>query len=224
MLNVASITGLQRRATEQWHLSGGSDPLTTSALEHLVLQQHRANFELWHCEDNARDPQASDTAIADVKRAIDTLNQRRNDLVEQIDVLLLEAAQQNGSAPLHSETPGLIVDRLSILALKIFHTHEEAHRSVADGRHRTRNRERLSVLQEQHEDLVTCLRELWTAIAAGERRFKLYRQMKMYNDPTLNPVLYRVANASNRDKVPAEEAAGGGPHNRGIDPEGLHNL
>lgn len=193
MLRVAHITGLQRRATEQWHLPGGGDPLTTSALEHLALQQHRANFDLWHCEDRARDPKAEDGTIAAVKRAIDALNQRRNDLVEQIDELLFVSAVQNPSAPLHSETPGLIIDRLSILMLKIFHTHEEAHRSGAGEEHRIRNRDRLALLQAQHRDLAGCFGDLWWAVGAGQRRFQLYKQMKMYNDPTLNPVLYQVS-------------------------------
>ncbi len=212
MLNVAHITGLQRRATENWHAAqghraGSPDPLTTSALEHLALQQHRANFDLWHCEDNARDPHATDRTIAEVKRAIDALNQRRNDLVEQIDVLLLDSIDQDETAPLHSETPGLIIDRLSILALKVFHTHEEAHRSAPDEQHRLRNRERLAVLKEQQSDLAACLVKLWTDIGGGQRRFKLYRQMKMYNDPTLNPVLYQGAvqstEAKGKDRKPS---------------------
>ena len=89
----------------------------------LALAQHRANFDLWHEEDKARDPAATDAEIAAVKHAIDGLNQRRNDLVEKIDELLLTlAGEQNPDAPLHSETPGLMIDRLSILALKIYHT------------------------------------------------------------------------------------------------------
>ncbi len=193
MLNVPHITGLQRLATEQWHLAAGSDPPTTSALEHLALEQHRANFDLWHREDQARDPHATDSTISGVKRSIDKLNQRRNDLVEQIDELLLKATRQNSTASLHSETPGLIIDRLSIMALKLFHTHEEAHRSAADQEHRVRNRARLEVLKEQQLDLACCLEDLWADIGAGRRRFKLYQQMKMYNDPNLNPVLYEAS-------------------------------
>jgi len=155
------------------------------------MQQHRANFDLWHEEDAARSPDAPDATIADVKHAIDRLNQQRNDLVECIDLALLDqAGPQNESAPLHSETPGLIVDRLSILALKIYHTAEEAHRESASDQHRTRNLERLFILEHQRDDLAACLDILWQQILRGERRFRLYRQMKMYNDPDLNPVLY----------------------------------
>jgi hypothetical protein len=158
------------------------------------MAHHRANYDLWHQEDAARSPEASDGTIAEVKHAIDRLNQLRNDLVEQIDERLMElAGEQNGLAPLHSETPGLIIDRLSILALKIYHTGEEAHRLDASERHHERNTNRLEILMQQRTDLALCLDQLWAQVLRGERRFHLYRQMKMYNDPELNPVLYRRA-------------------------------
>jgi hypothetical protein len=160
----------------------------SSPLYELTLAQHRANFDLWHQEDAARDPLATDATIAQVKHAIDALNQQRNDLVEQLDALLIGTVTQNPNAPLHSETPGLIVDRLSILALKIFHTEEQLHRSTPE--HQARNRDRLALLISQRDDLAACLNDLWSEIAAGTRRFNLYRQLKMYNDPDLNPVLY----------------------------------
>ncbi len=190
MLDASHIAALQASATVQWHMVNGKDPHADSPLERLALDQHRANFDLWHREDAARDPLAGDQAIAAVKRAIDKLNQRRNDLMERIDTLLLSAVEQNPQAPLHSETPGLIIDRLSILALKAFHTEEESNRADAGEDHRARNHERLRVLQEQRHDLALCLADLWTDVRSGKRRFKLYRQLKMYNDPTLNPVLY----------------------------------
>ena len=193
MLKSATIVRLHDEATAGWHRAEVYSA-REEVLAELVLEQHRANYDLWHEEDEARSPEASDALIARVKRAIDRLNQRRNDLVEQIDVMLLrEAGEQNESAPLHSETPGLIVDRLSILALKIFHTAEEAGRESASEQHRERNRARLAVLLQQRSDLAGCLDELWEQIVAGERRFRLYRQMKMYNDPELNPAVYRKA-------------------------------
>jgi len=156
-----------------------------------VLAQHRANFDLWHQEDMARDMSATAENIATVKHAIDNLNQSRNDLVEKIDEMLLHSIDgQNCSAPLNSEPPGLIIDRLSILALKIYHTREEAQRETATNAHRHRNEHRLAILEEQRTDLADCLDVLWKQVLAGERRFKIYRQMKMYNDPQLNPVLY----------------------------------
>lgn len=196
MVRSSSILTLHDAANTAGHDSSVAEPQPISTLASLVLQQHKANFDLWHEEDRARDPEALDSAIAEVKHSIDRLNQQRNDLVEQIDTLLLEAASQNQQSPLHSETPGLIIDRLSILSLKIFHTREESLRVDASEAHRLRNVERLHVLDEQRQDLAGALDELWTEIVAGKRHFKLYRQLKMYNDPTLNPVLYGRANAN----------------------------
>jgi hypothetical protein len=129
--------------------------------------------------------------VARIKRAIDALNQKRNDLMEAMDASLLEAAgQQEPSAPLHSESPGLILDRLSILALKLYHTAEESRRASGSDAHRQRNLERLHLLEQQRADLAACLETLWAEVLAGTRRFKLFRQLKMYNDPELNPAVY----------------------------------
>ena len=196
MLDAAHLVHLHDLSTAYGHDSAAPAPQPDSAFEQLVLDQHRANFDLWHCEDEARDPCASDATLAATKRSIDRLNQLRNDLAEQMDRTLLEslAGAPLESAPLHSESPGLIIDRLSILALKIFHTREQLHRSTAE--HRRRNQERLAVLTEQRDDLAGCLALLWQDVLHHRRRFKLYQQLKMYNDPTLNPVLY--------DKHPTE--------------------
>ena len=160
-----------------------------------ILAQHRANYDLWHAEDAARAPSATDSEIVAAKRLIDITNQRRNDLTEEIDELLLASLPANPSrdqSTLHSETPGLIIDRLSILSLKLYHTREEIDRPDAPQGHSERNRERLAILQTQREDLSICLDQLWQAVLHGERRFKLYRQLKMYNDPSLNPALYNA--------------------------------
>lgn len=191
MLEPDRILTLHDEATAQWHADDSASPATQSSFHTLLLAQHRTNFELWHLEDAARDRLASPLAVAQVKTSIDRVNQRRNDLVEQIDSLLLtQAGEQNNAAPLHSETPGLIIDRLSILALKIYHTREEIERKGAGTDHPARNGERFAVLSVQRSDLAGCLQLLWQEVLAGSRRFKLYRQLKMYNDPTLNPVLY----------------------------------
>jgi Protein of unknown function (DUF4254) len=199
MLNAKTTIRLHDDTIEAWH----RDPLYLPRLQigpplsdfaELLLRQHRANFDLWHEEDKARDPSATDAEITRVKHAIDHLNQQRNDLAEQMDAWLIASIPpQNPAAPLHSETPGLIIDRLSILALKIFHTREEANRASATEQHRQRNQARLLLLQEQRADLAGCLDALWGDIQHGERRFKLYRQLKMYNDPDLNPSVYRRA-------------------------------
>jgi hypothetical protein len=192
MLSAEAIVRLQDELTAQWHESpqqqDGGDFLSRVAL------QHRANFELWHIEDEARTPGSTDARIADVKRRIDTTNQRRNDLAEQLDAFLLEELAPRGlpaeHAPLNSESPGLMIDRLSILALKIYHTREEAERTDAPEGHAARNLARLGILKEQQADLAGCLDALWKETLAGTRRFKLYRQLKMYNDPSLNPAIY----------------------------------
>jgi hypothetical protein len=196
--SAIEIAGLQDRATDSWH----SQPDTTvevrldgEALYATVQAQHRANFDLWHVEDQARMPGATDAEIVSVKRAIDAINQRRNDLAERCDILLLESLRAsklpNPVAELNSESPGLMIDRLSILALKIFHTREEIERENAPAGHAERNRERLHLLTEQRDDLVGCLDRLWAEVLTGRRRFKVYRQLKMYNDPTLNPAIYK---------------------------------
>jgi hypothetical protein len=192
MLDALLITRMQDEMTATLHdveseldVKAGADGLMA-----LAMSQHRANFELWHEEDKARVPEVPDAEIVRVKRAIDRLNQRRNDLVETMDGWLMERLQQNTEAPLHSETPGLMIDRLSILALKIYHTHEEASRASANEEHRAKNLARLALLLEQRGDLAGCLDSLWAQVLEGSRRFKLYRQLKMYNDPELNPAVY----------------------------------
>jgi hypothetical protein len=160
-----------------------------------VRRQHRANFELWHIEDEARAPGASEADLAGVKLRVDVINQLRNDLAEQLDSILLGWLEPKGlpnpAAELNSESPGLMIDRLSILALKIYHTREEAERTGAPAGHAERNRGRLAILEEQRAELAECLESLWLETLAGTRRFKLYRQLKMYNDPALNPAIYR---------------------------------
>jgi hypothetical protein len=196
MLAADQITRLHDQLTERWHMSPRmNDDLERGEWLDRVARQHRANYDLWHIEDEARTPGATDSDLADVKRRIDITNQLRNDLAEQLDRALLDwlAPRQlpNPDAPLHSESPGLMIDRLSILALKIYHTREEAERRTAPEGHAERNRSRLAILEEQRADLALCLDALWRDTLSGQRRFKLYRQLKMYNDPTLNPAIYR---------------------------------
>ena len=197
MLSALAIVELHDRLTRDAHQTPAASLALPEDWPGQVARQHMANFELWHIEDEARSPLASDADLAQVKRRIDRTNQRRNDLAEQLDVALLgwlEARSlPKSSAPLHSESPGLIIDRLSILALKIYHTREETLRTEAPAGHLERNLNRLAVLNEQRADLAACLDELWRETLSGSRRFKLYRQLKMYNDPTLNPVLYAQA-------------------------------
>ena len=192
MLDALLIAEVQDEMTAALHATDGELEIETGAdgLMALTMAQHRANFELWHEEDKARAPEETDSEIARVKRSIDGLNQRRNDLVEKMDAWLIERLEQNAAAPLNSETPGLMIDRLSILALKIYHTREEIERTGATEAHRRRNQDRMALLVEQRDDLAGCLDALWAEVLEGTRRFKLYRQLKMYNDPELNPAVY----------------------------------
>jgi hypothetical protein len=197
MLSADAIVRLHDGKTAAWHVhpEDSDDSSSTDPWLARVIRQHRANFDLWHIEDEARTPGATDAQLADIKRRIDRTNQSRNDLAEDLDRTLLDwlAPQRlpTEDAPLHSESPGLIIDRLSILALKIYHTQEEAERTDCSPGHAERNRQRLAILTEQRGDLARCLDLLWRETLAGTRRFKLYRQFKMYNDPTLNPAIYR---------------------------------
>ena len=193
---LPAIATLQDNATRLWHGDERAEPLAESDLAAAVLGQHRTNYELWHLEDAARAPGIADAELARKKRAIDRVNQRRNDLAEGCDRLLLALLAPHRlphpQAELHSESPGLMIDRLSILALKLHHTREELVRPGAPGGHAERNRERLALLVEQRADLESALERLWRRVLASERSFKIYRQLKMYNDPQLNPSVYQV--------------------------------
>ena len=193
-IDVDKIVDLQKKCVEDWHRLPDC-PNDYEEVYGLVCEQHSRGYRLWHQEDRARRTDVSDSVIAEAKREIDRLNQERNDLIEQIDEYLIQALKQRGMAPapgipLHSETPGSIIDRLSVLALKIYHMGEEAHRDDADAQHRNTCLEKLNILEEQKADLVHCLKDLLEDIFSGRKRLKLYRQFKMYNDPELNPELY----------------------------------
>jgi Protein of unknown function (DUF4254) len=162
------------------------------ALWQAIAANHRANGLLWDQEDQARRTGVPDSAIAANKRSIDGHNQQRNDAIEHIDELLLEAlpAKSGPGARLSSETAGAMIDRLSILALKIHHMRLQTERTDASDEHVAACRAKLARLVEQRADLARCLDELLVDCAAGRARFKVYRQFKMYNDPALNPYLY----------------------------------
>src|ERR1039457_5269961 len=172
MLSADRIVELHDQLTRTWHVDEQPEPrdLNRTATEnrdmepgwlHSLTRHHRANFDLWHIEDEARTPGATDTALADVKRRIDTTNQLRNDLAEDLDHALVDWLAPQGlanpAAVLHSESPGLMIDRLSIQALKIYHTCEECERPGTAEGHSARNRDRLNILEEQRADLAACL-------------------------------------------------------------------
>lgn len=194
IFDVQSIVELQVAKVAAWHHTPVENPY--SDYLGLVCQQHQFNYQLWHQEDIARSPDVSDEQIANVKRAIDKLNQLRNDWIERIDDWItryLENKQISPieNAPQNSETPGSIVDRLSILALRLYHLEEQLERTDIDASHVEKVTHRLAVCRLQQKELAQCLAELLDAIESRAKRHRTYRQFKMYNDPSLNPYLYQ---------------------------------
>ncbi len=194
MIDVAEIIQLHISTVAAWH----REPMENhyDGLLSLVCQQHQFNYQLWHQEDIARSPNVSDSEIATVKRAIDRFNQLRNDWIERVDDWLTRYLEENhvvavDGAPQNSETPGSIVDRLSILALRIFHLEEQLERTDIDEAHIEKVQSRLAICRVQQNELATCLDRLLTQILAGQVHHRTYRQFKMYNDPSLNPYLYQ---------------------------------
>lgn len=191
----------QAAAVERWHRADPGVPPAPEPddLEALVLAQHLTNFRLWHVEDDARATDVGPEVIARCKRDIDRLNQQRNDLVEQVDAalvsLLLPLLPARAPERTNTETLGSALDRLSILALKIFHMDEQAQRADAGPEHRDACRDKASVLRQQREGLLAAARDLVGEYARGDKRPVVYRQFKMYNDPRLNPRLYGAARA-----------------------------
>lgn len=160
---------------------------------HWIHENHRHNILLWDEEDQARRLDVADSSIAANKRAIDKYNQARNDAVERIDSLLLAQLQQIALQPeawQNSETAGAMIDRLSILSLKIYHMAKQSERADASTEHRAQCHQKWIRLQEQQAELIRCLDTLLRLAAEGRAYWRIYRQFKMYNDPTLNPYLY----------------------------------
>ena len=154
------------------------------------------NFSLWHEEDIARIKEIDPLRIVEAKRNIDRFNQSRNNAIEKIDEWILSLLEVNNIIPgenMHSETPGMIIDRLSIMSLKRYHMLEETLRADASDEHKLLCGRKVSVLDEQMGDLANCLKILFIDLDSGKLKFKVYRQFKMYNDPSLNPELYKRA-------------------------------
>jgi len=161
-------------------------------IAHLLYRKCWIDTVQWHYEDLIRDPQIDPVGALKLKRRIDASNQDRTDMVEYIDSYFLEkykAVTPKASATINSESPAWAIDRLSILALKLFHMHEEATRANATNSHREACQKKLDVLMEQRVDLSKAIDQLLEDIAHGDKYMKVYKQMKMYNDDELNPVL-----------------------------------
>ena len=198
ILNLTSIEDTFDHYLTSWHKDPEQFDSLGISVNPIALELAWRNCLLWHEEDKARRTDVDDSAIATVKRAIDKLNQQRNDLIEKLDEAILAeitcVTSASETEAINSETPGSIVDRIAIMSLKIYHMDEDSRRSDIDDAHRQRSLHRLAVLKLQRSDLYKALDELLTDYATGKKTMKLYKQFKMYNDPALNPELYKVRN------------------------------
>ena len=170
------------------------NPYSDASLEQILYEKNWIDTVQWHLEDIIRDENIEPTEALKIKRLIDSSNQKRTDLVEFIDSWFLKKYHDitpASDAKINTETPAWAVDRLSILALKIFHMSQEAHRESATEEHRGKCQEKLNVLLEQKKDLSEAINQLLFDIENGKIKMKVYKQMKMYNDETLNPILYQ---------------------------------
>ena len=170
------------------------NPYSKGTIEYLLYAKNWVDTVQWHYEDIIRDPNIDPVAALVLKRKIDASNQVRTDMVEYIDSYFLQKYQDvkvKPTAKINSESPAWAIDRLSILALKIYHMNEEANRAEASQNHRDKCQTKLNVLLEQRTDLFTAIDDLITDIETGDKFMKVYKQMKMYNDDDLNPVLYQ---------------------------------
>lgn len=168
------------------------NPYPKDKVEHLLYRKNWIDTVQWHYEDIIRDPDINPVDALDLKRKIDASNQDRTDLVEYIDNYFLDTykdVEVNPGASINTESPAWAIDRLSILALKIYHMQEEVNRSDASAGHIEKCNKKLAVLLEQKKDLSTAIDQLLEDIETGNKYMKVYKQMKMYNDDELNPVL-----------------------------------
>lgn len=171
-----------------------NNPYASDSLDHLLYRKNWIDTVQWHLEDIIRDPEIQPDEALKIKRWIDNSNQERTDTVEYIDSWFLNKykdVKAQADAKINTETPAWAIDRFSILALKVYHMKEEANRVNASDEHRAKSAEKLAVLEEQKVDLGTALEELIADIQSGNKKMKVYKQMKMYNDEDLNPVLYK---------------------------------
>lgn len=170
------------------------NPFAENSLEALLYLKNWIDTVQWHLEDIVRDPKVTNEQIAQIKRRIDKSNQDRTDKVEQLDDFIIEYYKDVKvlpSAKLNTESAAWVIDRISILALKIYHMKEQVMRTDVDQEHRDKCQMKLEILLDQKKDLSQSFDELMKDISEGKKRVKVYRQMKMYNDEKLNPILYK---------------------------------
>ena len=195
---TGNANAIFNRAIEDYHRHDDVDhvfetPFAAGSLDALLYEKNMVDTVQWHLEDIIRDPNIDPVDALALKRRIDRSNQVRTDMVEYIDSYMLDKykdVKPCAEARLNTETPAWAIDRLSILALKIYHMRQETLRDDVDDAHRDACRKKLDTLLTQQVDLSMAIEELLEDIEAGRKYMKTYKQMKMYNDPSLNPVLY----------------------------------
>ena len=187
------------RSIEDYHITDNVDAVKpnhykNNSLEQILYDKNWIDTVQWHLEDIIRDENIDPVKALEIKRRIDASNQKRTDLVEFIDSWFLNKYKNttpNADAKINTETPAWAVDRLSILALKVYHMDLEANRASASDEHREKCQMKLNTLLEQKKDLSSAIDQLLNDIENGLIKIKTYKQMKMYNDETLNPILYK---------------------------------
>ena len=198
ILSTASILPIFNQAIADYHKFDDvghpcNNPYEGKTIEWYLYNKVWIDTVQWHLEDLIRDPNIDPVEALALKRRIDKSNQDRTDLVEMIDYyyqLLFQKVEPQPDATLNTESPAWAIDRLSILQLKIYHMKAEVEREDVNEEHKAKCRAKLDVLLEQNIDLCTAINQLMECYKAGEKMMKVYKQMKMYNDPALNPVLY----------------------------------
>lgn len=190
-IKAPEITNLHQNSIILWKTSGII--FQQEGFYRLVEENHAFNFQLWHAEDRARRDDMGYEFVYQAKREIDKCNQLRNNRMEAMDEWLFKHLQpaEFNICPVNSESPGMIIDRLSILSLKSYHMSLQTKRTDATEEHRQSCSNKLSIIQQQLEQLSQCFSELLEEVRAKKRTFRIYHQFKMYNDPNLNPELYR---------------------------------
>ena len=187
---IEDISRLHRDSIVRWQ--NATIQIQEKELLRLIEENHAFNFQLWQSEDRARREDMGHSFVYEAKRAIDCFNQQRNDRMEAIDDYLAKSLTlpEANSCPVHSETPGMIIDRLSILSLKSYYMFAQTTRKNASEAHRQLCEKKFQTLELQHTQLTECLQNLLQDIVLKTRTFRRYHQFKMYNDPNLNPELY----------------------------------
>lgn len=199
MLSAEECYEIFQKSIDDYHLKDDVDtaiknPFREGSFEFLLYQKNWIDTVQWHLEDIIRKPDINPEEGLGIKRRIDKSNQERTDTVEKIDDYFLDAFKgvtYGAEARINSETPAWLLDRMSILLLKIYHMKEQTERKDVSAQHIGKCRDKLMILLEQRDDMRLAFDELMEDIGSGTRRFKVYRQMKMYNDSTLNPALYK---------------------------------